>query len=480
MICGSWIAPGALNPVYDGTFSFPQGNNPIIIPFDEPYAYTGSNLCVLTHRQFDSNIYHTNDEFLESNDADHLRTRALGSTQPINPNSPDPGFVFSRFPNTTFYMELTELGNLDGNIYNSNGGLISTANIILEQYGSQTYSNGSGFYQFGNVLSGTYNFTASKPGYNPVTQSGTIITDETTTLDFYLDAIPTVQITGHIVASDDQNNGLPNAVLNLSCFENYQIQSDENGDFIFPEVYVSEVYYLVIQKYGFENYIQNVTVGENNIDMGTIVLNELAFPAENVVGVQNLTNTEISLTWDVPFVLNRDLESYTIYRFLEVYSANPSGWNLMEENYIDTAYVDTEWATLPNQMYQYSIIANYAAGITSDAAFSNVMERNGVSSNDDLIVPAISEIRSVYPNPFNPETTISYSLIEDAELEINIYNVKGQLVNTLIDAKQTSGEHTIIWSGMDENDKNQSSGIYLIRMLENGKNISTRKCILMK
>jgi len=377
-------------------------------------------------------------------------------------------------------MELTELGNLVGNIYDSDGEFISTANIILEQYGIQTYSNGSGFYQFGNVLQGTYNFTASKPGYNSNTQSGTIITDETTTLDFYLDAIPTVQITGHIVASDDQSTGLPNAVLNLSGFEHYQTQSDDNGDFIFPEVYISEVYNLVIQKYGFENYIQEVEVMENDIDLGTIVLNELAFPAENVVGVQNLANTEISLTWDVPFVLNRDLESYTIYRFLEVYNSNPSGWNLLEENYTDTVYIDNGWAALPNQTYQYSIVANYTAGIVSDAAFSNILVKTGVGTNDDLIIPAISEISSVYPNPFNPETTISYSLAEDAELEINIYNVKGQLVMTLVNSKQTAGEHTVIWSGVDSNDKNQSSGIYLIRLQVNGRNISNRKCILMK
>ena len=484
-LANNWVGANALDPVYDGTFSFPQGNNPIIIPFDEPYAYTGGNLCVLTHRVHSTNTYHVDDEFLETYDTNHPnRTRAAGSNNPLNPSSPptapNTSYVFSRFPNTTFYMELTELGNLVGNIYDSDGGLISTANIILEQYGIQTYSNGSGFYQFGNVLQGTYNFTASKPGYNSNTQSGTIITDETTTLDFYLDAIPTVQITGHIVASDDQSTGLPNAVLNLSGFEHYQTQSDDNGDFIFPEVYISEVYNLVIQKYGFENYIQEVEVMENDIDLGTIVLNELAFPAENVVGVQNLANTEISLTWDVPFVLNRDLESYTIYRFLEVYNSNPSGWNLLEENYTDTVYIDNGWAALPNQTYQYSIVANYTAGIVSDAAFSNILVKTGVGTNDDLIIPAISEISSVYPNPFNPETTISYSLAEDAELEINIYNVKGQLVMTLVNSKQTAGEHTVIWSGVDSNDKNQSSGIYLIRLQVNGRNISNRKCILMK
>ena len=483
-LVGGWIGAGSLTSVYDGTFTFPMGNNSIIIPLDDVFTYNGGNICVLTHRVYDSNTYHQDDEFMETEETIFYdRTRAVGSANPLDPYSPPPptsSFVFSRYPNTTFYMEITELGNVEGYVYDELGNNISTANIVLEEYNMPTVSNGSGFYQFGNIMEGNYSFTASKPGYISDTQPGIVITDETTIIDFYLETIPTIQIIGHLVASDDPNAGLSNAVIDLYGNENYQVLSDENGDFIFPEVYANDNYILEIQKFGYENYTQSIDVGMVDIDMGTIVIDETAFPPDNLIGVQNMANTEISLTWIAPFELSRDFETYKIYRFLEALNGVPSGWVLLEENYTDTSYVDTYWANLLPEQYQYCVIACYAAGIESLPAYSNVLVRTATGNENELVVPAESGIQSVYPNPFNPETIISYYLAAAAEVEINIYNVKGQKVKQLISDQRPEGQHSVTWNGTDQNNKIQSSGIYFIRLYENGKNIANRKCILMK
>ncbi|MCF7911247.1 MAG: carboxypeptidase regulatory-like domain-containing protein [Candidatus Cloacimonetes bacterium] len=79
-----------------------------------------------------------------------------------------------------------------------------------------------------------------------------------------------------------------------------------------------------------------------------------------------------------------------------------------------------------------------------------------------------------YPNPFNPTTMFSYNIPEGGMVNLSIYNVKGQLVETLVNSHQDAGEHTINWSA-----DNQSSGIYFYR-LQSGSNQITRKCILMK
>ena len=85
-----------------------------------------------------------------------------------------------------------------------------------------------------------------------------------------------------------------------------------------------------------------------------------------------------------------------------------------------------------------------------------------------------------FPNPFNPETTISFSIGEILEnTEISIYNIKGQMVKTLIDEKLPAGEHSVVWNGTDESGNSVSSGIYLYK-LKNGRYTSTKKMILIK
>ncbi len=84
-----------------------------------------------------------------------------------------------------------------------------------------------------------------------------------------------------------------------------------------------------------------------------------------------------------------------------------------------------------------------------------------------------------YPNPFNPETTISFNIIEDGDVKLEVFNVKGQHVKTLINDRLLSGNHQVVWKGRDENNSNVASGIYFYR-IKSGLNSTTKKCILMK
>jgi hypothetical protein len=111
---------------------------------------------------------------------------------------------------------------------------------------------------------------------------------------------------------------------------------------------------------------------------------------------------------------------------------------------------------------------------------------------DDLIV-SDTQLLTNYPNPFNPTTTISFSLnTENTEnIELIIYNLKGQKVKTLIAfPNQSSHEATtwqaglgtrdsVTWDGTDENNQPVSSGIYLYR-LKSGEIEISRKCLLLK
>ena len=94
--------------------------------------------------------------------------------------------------------------------------------------------------------------------------------------------------------------------------------------------------------------------------------------------------------------------------------------------------------------------------------------------DDNQLVVEDFELYPNYPNPFNPVTNISFSLPKDQNVRLNIFNMKGQLVNTLINEKRSAGKHTIHW-----NAGSSASGVYLYQM-QVGDRSFAQKMILLK
>ncbi|MEK7629352.1 MAG: FlgD immunoglobulin-like domain containing protein [Patescibacteria group bacterium] len=84
-----------------------------------------------------------------------------------------------------------------------------------------------------------------------------------------------------------------------------------------------------------------------------------------------------------------------------------------------------------------------------------------------------------YPNPFNPETTIKYSVPSDGVVKLTIYNALGQSVRTLVDGHQRAGEYAIIWNATNDTGQPMADGLYFYRITTpNGDLI--RKMLLLK
>jgi hypothetical protein len=79
-----------------------------------------------------------------------------------------------------------------------------------------------------------------------------------------------------------------------------------------------------------------------------------------------------------------------------------------------------------------------------------------------------------YPNPFNPSTTIRFSVESRHATSLRVYDITGRLVETLVDSKLQAGEYEVVW-----NASNQPSGVYLVRMTT-PKSVHTQKVLLMK
>jgi len=84
-----------------------------------------------------------------------------------------------------------------------------------------------------------------------------------------------------------------------------------------------------------------------------------------------------------------------------------------------------------------------------------------------------------FPNPFNPVTTINYEIGNTQNVTLSIYNLLGQEIRTLVDARQPAGSHSATWNGLDNSGSMVESGIYLYK-LQAGNEILTNKMILMK
>lgn len=100
-------------------------------------------------------------------------------------------------------------------------------------------------------------------------------------------------------------------------------------------------------------------------------------------------------------------------------------------------------------------------------------------STNPNILPKVTKLNGNYPNPFNPTTKISYSLKEGSQVNIQIFNIKGQLVKQLVNGIMPAGSHSVVWNGNDENQNKVSSGVYFYRM-QSKEYSGTRKMLLMK
>jgi len=94
-------------------------------------------------------------------------------------------------------------------------------------------------------------------------------------------------------------------------------------------------------------------------------------------------------------------------------------------------------------------------------------------------IPAVTELKSIYPNPFNPTAIIPFSVAEKTNVGIRIFNTRGQLLRHFNLAERAPGYYQVAWDGKDFNGNSCSSGIYYI-VMNAGKETFQRKAVLQK
>ena len=94
-------------------------------------------------------------------------------------------------------------------------------------------------------------------------------------------------------------------------------------------------------------------------------------------------------------------------------------------------------------------------------------------------LPNAADILRNYPNPFNPSTTVDYTLISPGRMELTVYNLAGQQIRSIESGWKSPGQYQAVWDGTSDRGHQKPSGMYILR-LKNGKSIFTRKILLTK
>ncbi len=804
-LSAGWIPAGELQLVYDNFMTFPEGEHTIVFDLDEFYLYTGdSNLVIMANRPMDTQYYSSSNHFYYSVTPDHpdrsRNVQADGTEyDPYEP--PTTGSLTNRVPNTGLSIISGGLGMLEGHVYYENGDPVEGATVTVDNTPFSVETDSQGYYFFPVVFEGPQTVIASKFGYyDDVVEDLMIIENQLVTQDFTLYQLPNVNVSGRVVGSDNPNIGLDEALIILEGYDYYETNGDEDGYFTIPGVYADHTYTMTVQRSGYAILTQQVDVGDTDLDLGDVIVNELAFPPFEVnaeitpdntaaiinwispdaydlvefryddgvptmaIGINEGTNNTIlgaahhrsailsSVSWylsgatthntvnlfifglnnqgtpnsnvvlyheenvpnthqqwttyelpedieapngfliglsvtgnlglaaddgvgdpyqfqnnthfytsnyttgnwstmessgytnnfllraygfdlgparageplqapgriglqsgygeleltvtklqnrnttkpelqlrpaKTPIRTNRVLEGFIIYRLEEGEEQNPNVWTeigmVTSEN---TTFTDTGLSELLNGFYRYAVRSVYTNNVMSVASLSNTIEyeeniqditnlqseviegnvhlswewvrslamtrqpevktesrtesdsrildraflgfqitRNGpvieegwmdttyidenlnpgqyfytiigiftngdtnmletmavvpVDVGDEVTVePVVTELLGNYPNPFNPDTTIRYSLKNDTRVRIEIFNIRGQMVRTLTDSYQTAGHYSVVWDGRDDNGNDAGTGIFFYRM-KSGKYTSTRKMIMMK
>ncbi|MEA2095698.1 MAG: M14 family zinc carboxypeptidase [Candidatus Cloacimonadota bacterium] len=245
-----------------------------------------------------------------------------------------------------------------------------------------------------------------------------------------------------------------------------------NRDLLGYNVYFDEVFveYVTNSPYEFTgpfapgDYYLEVTAvyDEGESEAAEITVTITLNPPENLVAES--TGDDIILTWDLPTSV-RGIVEYKIYC---------DGTEIATTT--ETTYTDQ---AMQSGSYTYGVTVLYDGGYESDPA-EVIIDHTDAGLN---LIPIVTELTKIFPNPFNPETTIDFSLHLEANVNISVFNIKGQKVLTLVNEQLDAGYHQVAWKGGDEQEKQVSSGIYFIKMDTNQEGIdyiSMKKIILLK
>jgi len=242
---------------------------------------------------------------------------------------------------------------------------------------------------------------------------------------------------------------------------------------------------------GFQIYKNDERIAENIINFFYIdssIINDTSYAYyiqavyESPNGVSTPSNTATIHTMFPPANLSSSSEGINVVlHWLAPEGGNVLGYMIQRDEILLTSVPITtlsytDYSTEADTEYIYHVSVVYSLG---ESAPATITIHTPVPEIENTSLPRKTELQGNYPNPFNPETQIKFSLHHETEVQINIYNIKGQLVKTLVHKTYPAGNYLVLWNGTDEQGRKVSSGIYYYQMLSQ-EYTALKKMVLLK
>jgi hypothetical protein len=167
-------------------------------------------------------------------------------------------------------------------------------------------------------------------------------------------------------------------------------------------------------------------------------------------------------TWDEPEHSGMELLHYAVY-LDDDFVETSQGTGYILENLVN------------GESYTAGVSAVYDIGESEIAELEFTYE--GVSADDPLV--SATKLIGNYPNPFNPETNISFSLAAGSRVKIEIFNIHGQKVQTLVNSEYPAGHHNVVWDGRDNKGQQVGSGVFFYQM-KTEEYVEVKRMVLLK
>jgi hypothetical protein len=198
----------------------------------------------------------------------------------------------------------------------------------------------------------------------------------------------------------------------------------------------------------------------------------VAIPANPIIGT-NINSSAANLSWVIPAMsssaLSYDLElakDPDMKSSVVINDLNQKNYKIDNLDLNSTYYWRVKSKTTDGVSSNYSAVGSFTTG-----------EVTAVEQENEI--PMQFELKQNYPNPFNPTTKIFYSLPQNSQVTIKIYDMLGREVRTLINKVMNAGVHSVDWNADYENGNKVTSGIYMYR-INAGNFVSTKKMIFIK
>jgi len=280
-------------------------------------------------------------------------------------------------------------------------------------------------------------------------------------------AYPPVNLTAHATADTCVVNLAWEAPGDVTGFTSYRIF--RNDTLLTEQTGLS--YVDTVAPNGTNTYSVKSIYGANLSEpVSASCLVHMAVPARHVTAVA--ANVGYLISWQAPAALSQP-DYYEVYFLTDGHQDDPASWVFVTS--VDSVVAVSDGGHINGGGdILWAVLAMWNSG-DGIPAFSNVMHEGP----DVPPTPEVTTLKGNFPNPFNPDTTIAFDLHLDSPVKLQIFNIRGQLVRTLVNESYPAGAYQIPFDGKDDHGRGLGSGVY-IYMLKTHGYTKTMKMTLVK